>query len=77
MLHAVQNLDLSVSAAALFEGTMRKLSCERVTDEGRRIFISRFTDEIAEVFGECKRVYFDIEVYDNAIALVPNGRIVK
>ena len=70
-------VDPETKRIALFEGTMRKLSCERVTDEGRRIFISRFTDEIAEVFGECKRVYFDIEVYDNAIALVPNGRIVK
>lgn len=70
-------VDPETGRIALVEGNMRKLSCERVTDDGRRIFISRFTDEIAEVFGECKRVYFDIEVYDNAIALVPNGRVVK
>lgn len=70
-------IDPDSGRIALVEGDMRKLSCERVTDEGRRIFISRFVDEIAEVFGECRRVYFDIEVYDNAIALVPNGRVVK
>ena len=79
--HIGERMDVAVDPEtqriALFEGNMRKLSCERVADEGRRIFISRFTDEIAEVFGECKRVYFDIEVYDNAIALVPNGRVVK
>lgn len=76
-----ERLDVSIDPAtqriALTEGDMRKLSCERVTDEGRRIFISRFVDELAEVFGECKRIYFDLDVYENAILLTPNGRVVK
>ncbi|MBR3234588.1 MAG: hypothetical protein IKG11_03130 [Atopobiaceae bacterium] len=71
------SIDPDTKRIALTEGDMRKLSCERVTDEGRRIFISRFIDEIAEIYGECKRVYFDIDVYENAILLTPNGRVVK
>lgn len=70
-------IDPETGRIALVEGTMRKLSCERVTDEGRRIFISRFIDELGEIYGECRRVYFDLEVFDNAVALVPNGRVVK
>ena len=71
------SIDPDTKRIALTEGDMRELSCERVTDEGRRIFISRFIDEIAEIYGECKRVYFDIDVYENAILLTPNGRVVK
>lgn len=71
------SIDPSTKRIALTEGDMRKLSCERVTDEGRRIFISRFIDEIAEIYGECKRVYFDIEVFENAVLLTPNGRVVN
>ena len=71
------SIDPDTKRIALTEGDMRKLSCERVTDEGRRIFISRFIDEIAEIYGECRRVYFDVDVYENAVLLTPNGRVVK
>lgn len=70
-------IDPDTKRIALTEGEMRKLSCERVTDEGRRIFISRMVDELAEIFGECRRVYFDLEVFDNAILLKPNGRMLR
>jgi cellobiose phosphorylase len=43
----------------------------------RKISVSALADELSEIFGECRSVYFDIEVYDNAVLLTPNGRVTK
>lgn len=59
---------------ALLEGDERKLMLDRKDSDIRKISVSRIADELTEVFGKCRSVYFDPEFYSNAVLLKPNGR---
>jgi len=62
---------------ALCEGEERKLIQDRTGSEVRKICVSAMADELIEVFGICRSVYFDPIYYDNAVLLKPNGRVTK
>lgn len=62
---------------ALIKGDERKLMLDRIGSDVRKIAVSAIADELVEIFGECRSVYFDPEVYDNAVLLKPNGRVVS
>ena len=59
---------------ALVEGDERKLMLDRIGSDVRKISVSRIADELVEIFGKCRSVYFDPEYYSNAVLLKPNGR---
>lgn len=59
---------------ALIEGDERKLIIDRIGSDVRKISVSRIADELTEIFGKCRSVYFDPEYYSNAVLLKPNGR---
>lgn len=62
--------------AALTRGDDRRLSSE-YGKNWRTVQLNAIRDELAAIYGSVRRVYFDLETYDNAIALAPNGRVVK
>lgn len=70
-------IDPETGDIALIAGDERKLMLDRQNSDIRKISVSALADELSEIFGECRSVYFDIEVYDNAVLLTPNGRVTK
>lgn len=72
---AVQ-VDPDTGRIALTTGSDRKLK-PAYASNWRDIALNAIRGELTGVYGNVKRVYFDIVTYDNAIALVPNGRVVK
>lgn len=70
-------VDPDAGEIALLKGNERKLMIDRIGSDVRKISVSTIADELTEIFGECRNIYFDPEVYDNAVLLVPNGRLVK
>lgn len=67
-------VDPDTGNIALLEGEERKLMLDRIGSDIRKISVSRIADELTEVFGKCRSVYFDPEYYSNAVLLRPNSR---
>lgn len=72
---AVQ-FDPASGRVALTKGDDRRLSSE-YGKNWRTVQLNAIRGELAAIYGNVRRVYFDVETYDNAVALVPNGRVVK
>ena len=70
-------IDPDTGEIALINGDERKLMLDRQNSDIRKISVSALADELSEIFGECRNVYFDLEAYDNAVLLSPNGRVTK
>ena len=70
-------IDPDTGEIALIEGDERKLIVDRVGSDVRKISVSAIADELTEIFGACRSVYFDPEVFENAVLLTPNGRVMR
>lgn len=69
---AVQ-FDPQSGCVALTKGADRRLSAKYGTN-WRDVQLSAIRDDLQRVYGKVRRVYFDVETYDNAVELVPNGK---